>query len=91
MQKLGLSGHIKHFDVFIAGDTVTVLTKRGIEAQKKVEGLGEFVRGARELRLGWGCTEDFNIIYIYDKADENFGYAVNIEAPDLSEWGYAPF
>ena len=30
-------------------------------------------------------------IYLYDKADANFGYAVNLQFPWCSEWGYAPF
>lgn len=64
MEKLGLSGHIKHFDVFIAGDTVAVVTKQGIEARRKVEGLGEFVKKARDSRLGWACTEDFNALIL---------------------------
>ena len=28
---------------------------------------------------------------IYDQGDDNFGYGLNIEAEDCSEWGYAQF
>jgi hypothetical protein len=31
------------------------------------------------------------VIYLYDNGDACFGYAVNLDWPDGSEWGYAPF
>ena len=31
------------------------------------------------------------VIYLYDRGDDNFGYAVNLQYEDFSEWGYAPF
>jgi hypothetical protein len=31
------------------------------------------------------------VIYVYDKADDSFGYALNLDWADGSEWGYAPF
>ena len=34
---------------------------------------------------------DFEVIYLYDKADGNYGYAVNLQDPMCSEWGSAPF
>lgn len=43
-------------------------------------------------RVGWGTFPDGNrVVYFYDPADDNFGYALNLDAPDCSEWGYAPF
>jgi hypothetical protein len=50
------------------------------------------VAGAKELRLGWGQFEDdAEVIYLYDKDDACFGYAVNLACDWSSEWGYAPF
>ena len=31
------------------------------------------------------------MIYLYDAGDGCFGYALNLDWPDGSEWGYAPF
>ncbi len=54
--------------------------------------IAEFVTKAKDVRLGWGEFPDGDeVIYLYDKADNNFGYAVNLDAPQCSEWGYAPF
>ena len=30
-------------------------------------------------------------VYSYDAGDGGFGYALNLDWPDGSEWGYAPF
>jgi hypothetical protein len=58
----------------------------------RVEGLSRFATAARDLRLGWGRFADgAEVIYLYDRADDCFGYAVNLDWPDGSEWGYAPF
>ena len=43
------------------------------------------------MRLGWAELPDCEVIYLYDKADSNYGYAVNLQYPSCSEWGYAPF
>ncbi len=56
-----------------------------------MDGLNRFVRTAKDFRLGWVKLPDFEVIYLYDKADGNFGYAVNLQDPLCSEWGYAPF
>jgi hypothetical protein len=29
-------------------------------------------------------------VYLFDLAQDGYGYAVNIQAPLFSEWGYAP-
>jgi hypothetical protein len=31
------------------------------------------------------------VLFLYDRADDCFGYALNLDWPDGSEWGYAPF
>jgi len=57
-----------------------------------VPGITTFVKTAKDVRLGWGQFPDGDeVIYLYDKADGNFGYAINLDAPQCSEWGYAPF
>jgi len=106
MEKVGLSGHIRNYDVFVSGDTVTVTnqksweedelgevrsTDEGLVAKERVDGLADFVEDAEEFKIGWASTPDFEIIYLYDKADDYFGYAVNLKDPMMSEWGYAPF
>lgn len=34
---------------------------------------------------------EFDVVYLYDIAEEGFGYALNLSDPQLSEWGYASF
>ena len=44
------------------------------------------------FRIGWGRFPDgAEVLYLYDKDDGCFGYAVNLASPASSEWGYAPF
>ncbi len=56
-----------------------------------VKGIADFVQKAKQLAFGWGQFQDHGdeVIYLYDKGDENFGYAVNLDDPQCSEWGYA--
>ena len=43
------------------------------------------------VRLGSGRFPDgAEVLYLYDRDDDNFGYAVNLTAPGCSGWGYAP-
>jgi hypothetical protein len=57
-----------------------------------VDGLGRFVTAARDLTLGWGEFPDgAEVVYLYDKGDGGFGFALNLDWSDGSEWGYAPF
>ncbi len=59
--------------------------------KQEVRGLGAFIQKTNNLRLGWAELPDCEVIYLYDKADGNYGYAVNLQYPSCSEWGYAPF
>ena len=86
-----LSGHIRDYDVIIAGDVVTVLDEKRVITKQKVNGLAAFIRKAKDFKLGWAMLPDCEVIYLYDKADGNYGYAVNLQYPFCSEWGYAPF
>ena len=88
---LGRSGHINDYDVFISGDVVMVINEQRIVTKQKVTGLAAFIAKAKDFRLGWANLPDFEVIYLYDKGDRYFGYAVNLQDAHLSEWGYAPF
>jgi hypothetical protein len=47
----------------------------------------------RVLAVGWGAFPDseLGVVYLYDKTDGNFGYAINLDADYCSEWGTSPF
>lgn len=89
----GISGHVGRYDVFIANDLAIIVedVEDGRHVRREIEGLGEFVQEAEAFRLGWGEFPDFEVVYLYDRADDGFGYAVNLDSPRLSEWGFAPF
>ena len=90
-------GNINDYDVMLFveqnSDLVTVLVQKDGQyiTHQKVKQLKSFMHGAKELRLGWTKLPDDEVIYIYDKAGDNFGYAVNLNDPNCNEWGYAPF
>ncbi len=88
---IAISGVISGYDVLIVADDVTVLRSDQIVARRTVAGLGAFVSRAQDLRLGWACFDAFDVIYVYDRGDQNFGYAINLQVEHYSEWGYAPF
>ena len=74
-------------------DLATVFVQNGTKliTQQKVTKLKNFLQKAKDLRFGWTKLPDDEVIYIYGKTDENFGYAVNLNDPNRSEWSYAPF
>jgi hypothetical protein len=53
-----------------------------------VKGLAAFVAKARDLHIGYATTPDDELVYVYDIGDDGFGFAVNLTAPQFSEWGY---
>jgi hypothetical protein len=63
----------------------------GAELVKTVDGLKSFMEKGKDIRIGWAKLPDFEVIYVYDRGDDNFGYAFNITDETLSEWGFAPF
>ena len=82
------------YDVAIFVDRVTV--SRGETTRSfAVPNYGTAIHELSErpgFRIGWGrYPDDAEVIYLYDRDDDNFGYAINLTAPDCSEWGYAPF
>jgi hypothetical protein len=78
----------------VGNDTarVTVIDlSEGDEYVQEVPNLKPFlVKADRSLRIAWGETDDFDIIFLYNPDDDNFCYAVNLQVPDFSEFGYAP-
>ena len=91
MRARGIIGEVRSHKVITGEHDVLVCSEERGNLQREIKGIGEYVsKRIGEIRLGWAQTEDFEILYIYDRRD-GFGYAVNLDAPDLSEWGYAPF
>jgi len=90
--RFGIKGAINGYDVVAMGDTILVERDGAEVARGAVAGLGRFVANAGALRLDWGQFPDGDeVIFLYDKGDQGFGYALNLDWPDGSEWGYAPF
>ena len=90
--RLGISGQVGEYGVVTLEDTLYVLRGDAEVARRSVPGLGAFVMQATDLKLGWGQFPDgMEVIYLYDRDDDNFGYAANLQAEHCSEWGYAPF
>ena len=90
----GILTTVHRYHLRIFGDTVTVIKLTGeVVTAQHVKGLLRFALNARTLRFAWGQFPNGGdeVIYLFDEADENFGYAVNLNDPQCSEWGYAPF
>jgi len=90
-----ICGHIADYFVIIYPEKEAVGIYKGekLIVNEKPRGLANFVGKAKDLKLGWAQFENEGdeIVYLYDKADSNFGYALNLDSPQCSEWGYAPF
>lgn len=54
-----VSGHIGNYDVFISGDTITVIEdKRNPQTWKRnVQGFAKFMVEAKDFRIGWGNSQ----------------------------------
>src|SRR3712207_5787640 len=94
MQKIGTAGRIAGYDVLILADAVIVSTAAGarrFDVPDHGTAIGALA-GRPGFRLGWGRFPDgAEVLYLHDRDDGSFGYAVNLTMPDCSEWGYAPF
>ena len=79
---------------FVTEDGYRVINAKDgrLVAWKRVPGLsGSLAKLGSPLKVVLAQNEDFDVIYLYQPKDRNFGYAINMMAADCSEWGYAPF
>ena len=95
IERIGRGGRIAGYDVLLTGDTITVADGAGTVVRHTVPShgtpFGELVERPG-FALGWGRFPDgAEVLYFYDRDDDNFGYVLNLADPGLSEWGYAPF
>ena len=95
--RLGLVAEIADYAVTIVGDTVTVAYRDGdaerageLVTIQRVPNLARFVERARELRVVLAQFPDFEVVYLFDLAQDSYGYTVNLQVPSFSEWGTAP-
>ena len=93
--RIGLVAEIADYQITIVGDTVTVTYRDAERAgelvtTQRVTNLAHFVERARELRVALAQFPDFEVVYLFDLAQDGYGYAVNIQVPPFSEWGTAP-
>jgi len=73
--------------VFVCQDVITVIDATRIVLKHPVPGLSRFLAQQQgQVRLTLGRTADFTILGLY--GPDGFGYAVNLDDPALSEWGY---
>ena len=86
----GFHAEVGEYKVLSDDDEILVYSPERGSVKHRIRGLEKFVsQRVGELKVSIGRTRDFEILYIYDQRD-GFGYAINLDAPELSEWGYAP-
>ena len=84
-----LSGSAGEYIVHVFGDLVLAIDADGSGTKQAVPGLKDFLlENHGRIRLGLGRTRDFDILYLF--RGDGYGYAFNVDAPELSEWGYVP-
>jgi len=102
---LGFSGHLDPpksqstghggYDVTMIGDMLHVSFGDGTKTwDHTIPGFQSWYaeRFERKISLGWGVfPDDAEVIFLYDKADDYFGYALNLDCDWCSEWGTSPF
>lgn len=89
-------GEVKGYIVHITSNHIKVYNAAGeIVVHEDVPNYGTDILDIATRQysaMGWGQFPDGDeVIYVYDKADGNFGYALNIRYAPNNEWGYAPF
>lgn len=89
-REIMLATAIGPYTVFAMGDSLAVSLGRRWIARRHVAGFARFLSRVPAVKVSLGRTEDFDIVYVFDPQD-GFGFAINVDQPDLSEWGYAPF
>ena len=95
IEHIGRGGHIAGYDVWLRGDTIVVADETGPVVRHTVPDYGTAFAELVErpgFRTGWGRFPDgAEVLYFYDRDDDNFGYALNLSVHDFSEWGCSPF
>jgi hypothetical protein len=98
MHRIGRAGQIdtpaRSYGLVILADHVIATTGAGsrrFEVPNYGTAIGKLA--ARPgFRIGWAQFADgTEVLDLYDRDDECFGYAINLDDPGCSEWGYAPF
>jgi len=79
-------GPRREYDVFASDDALIVTNEKRIVQQRKVDGLGKFLLSTRSAASHPRKTPDFAILGLWDA--DGFGYVLNLDDPELSEWGY---
>jgi hypothetical protein len=91
LANVGIAGTVSGYGVLVLGDLVVIRDGEDV-ARRTVDGIDAFATHAIGLRLGWGqFPDDAEVIFTYDRADNTFGFAVNLDCGWCDEWGYAPF
>src|SRR5947208_5617360 len=87
------SGHIANFNVSIHDDTVIVLQEDGRQVcKKRIPSRGPALGSLAIRHLTYWETPDFRLIGLVTEVGEDyfFGFALNLDDPMMSEWGYFP-
>lgn len=95
--RIGLVAEIAAYAITILGDSVTVAYRADdpdragqVVTAQAASGLARFVARARQLRVALAEFPDFEVVYVFDLAQDGYGYAVNLQVPPYSEGGTAP-
>jgi len=85
-----LAAQLDQYLVTVWGDLILAIDGDGNARKRVASGLQDLILRANcDVMIGLGRTRHFEIVYVYQRSD-GYGYAFNLDAPDLSEWGYAP-
>lgn len=91
MRRYGFVGRAGASELFAVGDVAFV--SRSAVIFFEIPGLEDFLsnrEGYVALRKGATFAEGLDLLYVYDRRD-GYGYAINLDVPRESEWGYTPF
>lgn len=82
-------GTVGPYEVVVVGDRVSVAHCERVIMVHDVRNLSKFLkRYPGKIRITHAkFDEQFDIIGLW--APDGFGYALNLQAPELSEWGYS--
>jgi hypothetical protein len=94
--RLGISAYFANLNVFVKSNCVAVREdcRGGQRWRFTVPNYGTDIAdlmARTTAHVALVTFPDFRVLYLYDPADDHFGYACNLDWPDGSEWGYAPF